>query len=156
MSEMDRILKIEDYDKMGDMSKVKKSLKACMDMELLVKETTRIIDESKSFKFRSERSKKFIDRNDPTFILVCEGADFNIDKNSISAVNNLTNRVTELIRKEIVSNVANFITESVIDKEKFNELFKDVPEEFASTLISNIFIVRLSVNDNTVVFKYFI
>lgn len=157
MSEMDRILKMEDYDKMGDMSKIKKSLKSCMDMDLLVRETSRIIDESKSFKFRSERSKKFIDRNDPTFILVCEAIDFNrIDKNSINEVNNLTNKVTDLIKSEIINNISDFITNSVIDKDKFNDLFKNLPEEFASTLISNIFIIRLSVTDNTVIFKYFI
>lgn len=157
MSEMDKVLKIEDYDKMGDMTKIKKNLKSCMDMDLLVNKTIEIIDDSKSFEFRSSRSKKFIDRNDPTFLLTCKTVDFSkVNKDSITEINKLTNNVTEIIKNEIINKIGDFITTSVIDKEKFNQLFKNLPDEFTNTMLTNIFIIRVVLSDNTVIFKYFI
>lgn len=157
MNAIDNLLKNEDYGKMTDMVKIQKTLKSCIDMDKLVKETINIIDSSEKFKFRSERSKKFIDRRDPTFVLQCENLDISkIDKNDIFKLNKLTDEVTRELSNDVLVKIGDFIIDCVIDKEKFDSLFKNLPEEFSSTILSNIYIIRLSLIDNTIVLKFFL
>ena len=50
MNVIDNLLKNEDYGKMTDIVKIQKTLKSCIDMDKLVKETINIIDSSEKFK----------------------------------------------------------------------------------------------------------
>lgn len=157
MNAIDNLLNNEDYGKMTDMVKIQKTLKSCIDMDKLVKETVAIIDASEKFNFRSERSKKFIDRNDPTFVLVKNDLDISrIDKNDIFRLNKLTDEVTRELSEDILVKIGDFIIDCVVDQEKFDSLFKNLPEEFSSTMLSNIYIIRLSLIDNTIVLKFFL
>ena len=157
MNEIDKILKNDDYDKLNDMVKIKKTLKSCMDMDKFVNKMVELIDTSENFDFRSQRSKKFIDRNDPIFILKCETIDLTkVDNGNLKEVNNITDFVTAKLNDELLVHVNNFITECIIDKEKFDSLFKDLPEEFATTFLTNIYVVRLSLSENSIILKYFI
>lgn len=157
MNTIDNLLKNEDYGKITDMVKIQKTLKSCIDMDKLVKETINIIDNSEKFKFRSERSKKFIDKNDPTFVLIRNDLDISkIDKNDIFKLNKLTDEVTRELSEDILVKIGDYIIECVIDREKFDSLFKNLPEEFSSTMLSNIYIIRLSLVDNTIVLKFFL
>lgn len=157
MTEIDNLLQEDDYEKINDMVKIKKTLKSCMDIDLFIEKAIKVIDESKNFNFRSERSKKFIDRNDPTFILKCDSLDLTqIDRGDLKLVNDTTDLLTRKLSDEVLVHINNFITDCVVDKEKFNSLFKGLPEDFSNTFLTNIYIVRLSIAENSIILKYFI
>ena len=148
--------KNENYHKMNEFLKIKKSLKSCMDVNIFINKMKEIIDESENFSFRSERSKKFIDKNNPEFILTYKKLNTkNIDTSKVSDMNKLTEKVTNIVFDEILSKASEFITESITDKEKFDQLFKDIPEEFSSKNIFNIYTIRVSIKDNAIIIKYF-
>lgn len=151
-----------DHEEIVNMNAIKRTLKSCLDMNLLIKEMSEIIDKSKNFEFRSERTKKFINAKDPTFILKCKLLDEfknlnpkDVNKLNPNKVSKLADEITELAVKEIINKTADFTTECIIDEDKFNTLFKNLPEELSSSFLSMIYSVRISVVDNSVVIKIF-
>lgn len=149
-----------DYKNSIKLNKVKKTLMSCIDIKKVINETRKIIDESNSFNFRSERAKKFIDPKNPVFILKTDMIPSNEKEvkkliSNDSLVSDLTDKITEQVNTEIASKITTFITESALDKEKFDELFKDLPDELTDAFLTNIFIIRLSIQDNSVLFKIF-
>lgn len=150
------------YEDMTKLNSIKRTLKSCIDMDVLIDKMKKIIDESEEFSFRSERAKKFINKNDPTFILSCSLLDKfkglnpkDLSKLDTNKVSKLTDDITKLVNDKITSNVSNFINECVLDKEKFDSLFKNIPEEFSDILLTRIYIIRVSIVDNSVVVKLF-
>lgn len=157
----DSVERNNEYKEIIKLSKIKKTLMSCIDMELVIEEAKKIIDKSKNFSFRSDRAKRFIDPKDPTFILKSsllsddKKSKENLQKLKGKELSDLTDKITHAVNVEVASKITEFITKSALDEEKFNELFKDLPEEFTNTFLTNIFIVRLSVVDNSVVLKIF-
>lgn len=106
--------------------------------------------------------RNLINKNDPTFILSCSLLDKfkglnpkDLSKLDTNKVSKLTDDITKLVNDKITSNVSNFINECVLDKEKFDSLFKNIPEEFSDILLTRIYIIRVSIVDNSVVVKLF-
>lgn len=153
-----------DYEDIATLNNIKRTLKSCIDVDKLISEMTRIIDKSKHFNFRSERAKRFINKNDPTFILNCDLLNEfkgmsprelqRLDPGKVTA---LTDKITKLVNAEITSKIADFMTECVTDKDKLNNLFDSLklPREFSDTFLTSIYIIRVSVMDNSVVIKPF-
>lgn len=154
---MDRSMTEERYEALNNLTSIKKTLMSCMDMDKFVLTVIDIIENSKSFTFRSERAKKFIDRGDPTFILCSPllETEGNLDKLSDTKKSKLTDKITKLLNEEVIRKISGFITSCVVDQEKFDSLFKNLPKEFSSTYLTNIYIIRLSIADNSLVLKYF-
>ena len=150
------------YDKINDIISIKKTLKSCIDVKSLVEKMKDLIGKSKDFEFRSKRAEKFINLEDPTFILKCnllkefEGiTPEKVRKLDPKKIDKLTDKITKLVDKQITSKVSDFLTECVTDKNKYENIFKNLPEEFSDTFLTQIYIIRVSIIDNAVTIKLF-
>lgn len=150
------------YDEINNIMNIKKTLKSCIDTKLLVQKIKSLINESKNFEFRSKRAEKFINLDDPTFILKCNLLnEFDgikpekVKKLNVNKIDKLTDDITKLVNDEITSKVSDFLTECVTDKDKYDSIFKNVPEELSDTLLTRIYIIRVSIIDNAVTIKLF-
>lgn len=147
-------------DLLNSMSKnlnIKKTLMSCMDMEKFIEKTKEIVDSSEHFRFKNDRSKKFIDHKNPVFLLSCTLLDdVKVKDNKPDEVDKWSDKITPLIRDELVHQFSDYVTECVSDKDKFDLLFKNLPEEFSSTYLTRIYIVNVNPAENVIILKYFV
>lgn len=158
---MDRIMDNmpNSYNKAIEYMNVHKNLKNCIDMDKFINKIISIIDKSENFEFRSERAKKHINKNNPIFILSTNL----LDKNNNKKMNNLsrieidkfTDKVTKVLQKQIIQKISKFLTDCITNKEDFDKLFKDLTYHDAETLLTSIYIIRLSVKDNCIYLSLF-
>jgi hypothetical protein len=126
-------------------------------MKKFISKITENIEKSEDFDFKSERSKKFISEFDPVFLLKCNDETLiNKFKRNTSLEQEIIDEITHKLDVEILRKTNEYITDCVTDKDKFDTLFNNLPEEFSNLYLSNIYIIRISVQENTITLKYFV
>jgi hypothetical protein len=148
----------EMYEEMGSTMNIKKTLMSCMDMKKFIEETKNIIDNSEHFNFKSDRTRKYIDEKDPKFIISSEllNKHSKVKNDDIEKMNKIMDEIRPYVVSELINKFSDYVAECIIDEDKFNNLFKNLPEEFSSTFLTRIYTLRISPSENTIVLGYFL
>jgi len=113
-----------------------------------------IIDECEYFGFISENSRKFIDKETPTFnMALVKDAYANImqkiDQHDLKNLNDQKNffneRVSELIAKDITAKISAQITDTILSDEELTKQYESLPTDERRLLTSNMYSVTVSV-----------
>lgn len=150
---IDRIMEQDNtsYERASEFINIRKNLQACIDMEKFIDRMKEIINNSKSFSFRSDRAERYIDKKNPIFILKSKNLPEDIQKKSMSEIDRITDKIKNVLQKEIINSASNALREC-INVEDYGKVFK---EEDTITLLTSIYIMRLSTIDNCIYLSWF-
>lgn len=157
-----KFLNEEDINAISKLSEFKKDITAYFDMDLFIKKVSEIIDNSEHFSFRSKMAKLSIDKDKPTFIMkfISDEIVNTLKGFTGASQEELNNKqidyVVEMISEDLISKISIFITDCIKDADKLDELFKDLPKDIKEFFISNIYTIRVSIEDNNIYMIYFI
>jgi hypothetical protein len=155
-----QFLNQEDISMISKLTQIKRDITTYFDMDLFINNMRKVIDESSYFTFRSETSRRFIEKNQPTFILkysdevrVILG---NVNGVSEEVESKQVDQVTQLIAQDIIAKFSQFVTSCIKDSDKLNDLFTGLPTGTKEFFISNIYTIRVNVRENNIYILYFI
>jgi len=153
------LLNQDDIKVLSGISAIKRDITSYFNMDLFVEKMREVIKQSKNFKFRSTTAELYIEKERPTFILkYVEGevADGLAELVSNGASNDAQiDYILNHVNTEIIKEFSKFALECVLDNDKTTQLFDEVPE-LKSLLLSTMYTVRISVEDNNINVLYFI
>jgi hypothetical protein len=145
-----------DIEAISKLSNIKKDITSYFDMDLLIGKMRDIIDESKHFDFRSENARKFIDKEQPAFILKYISEEIKTGLEQYRDVSDQVDFVTSAVAGDVIAKFSRFVTDCIKDSSKLNDLFSELPKDLTEFFISNIYTVRVSVKENNIHVLYFI
>ena len=153
----ENIIDNKDIEDMKSLIKIKKDLMTYIGIKNIVDFIKETIENTDNIDFRSENSKKYIDINDPTFVLTKK--DLVVDKNNIKNdvyLNELTNEVTDFINKNIIFKLTDFIKENLNKNEELSNIYKQLSEDIRNMAFINTFSIRINPIENIIYLKYLI
>lgn len=118
-----------------------------------------IIDNSKHFEFRSLKSKMYINKDRPIFILKIKD-EYNkkiIEENfdDLNVADKITSKITDFIKEDIIFKVSKFIMDCIQNDKELKECFDSFDETLKDLCASNVFGIRNSIKDNIIYLEYF-
>lgn len=118
-----------------------------------------LIKKSKYLKFVSERQAKFIDEKRPTFNLIIDIENFIKETNykiNIRTDESMSSAFQACLNNEVYTPFSKILYDKIKNDNENKDVFKELPEIYDILLISNIFSIRISLNENRVVLEYLI
>ena len=137
----------------------KNNLMNAIGIDNFIDNVREIINNCEHFEFRSSRAEKFINKNNPIFIIKLKDEyykkykDMNLTKEDI--LDNITDEVVNFIRDDIITNVSAYINDAIFKNEKLVEYFNTFDQTIKDIAISNIYGIRNSIADNIIYLEYF-
>lgn len=139
----------EEIEKIKEIMRKKRDIMSYLDINALIDGTREIIAKSDIFDFRSSVAKLYIDKNQPVFTLKIK------DEKLYQEVMNDSSprdRIARLLETDIIRQISKLLTDSLDNN---SELFKDVPEELTKLILTNIYVIWSSPEDNNIQLKFF-
>ena len=145
----ENFLSDEEIEKIKKIMRKKRDIMSYLDINALIDGTREIIAKSDIFDFRSSVAKLYIDKNQPVFTLKIK------DEKLYQEVMNdpsPRDRIAKLLETDIIRHISELLTYSLDNN---SELFKDVPEELTKLILTNIYVIWSSPEDNNIQLKFF-
>lgn len=145
----------EQEKKLEEYIAIKRHIKACFDMNKFLDIMKECIDNSEHFEFNSERSRKFINKQRPIFILkssLTEGVTLR-DKTE-SEVDEFTNMIVKHLSDEILNKISDNMMNILSDPEKYHDLC-NVDKDLVDLVITNIYKVNIDKDKGIIHLEYF-
>lgn len=152
---MDELLNNDGKELLNTIENTKKHIKACINMDLFIETFKKYIDESEHFDFKSERSRKFINKEEPKFTLQCSLFENAKDLSDVE-LESLIDEITDKLSEEILFKVSGDINNYILDKSKYDEIFTELPREIKNICMSNIYSIRYEKTKNIIQIEYFV
>jgi len=147
----------DDLESLNKINAVRKRLMRYITIEKFIDFVKESIKSSKSFSFRTANAEKYIDKNNPSFILRMNNLE--IDKKKINDekyLKDITNDITVLIKEEIINNISDFLIKEISNNEEIKEIYNSLDDEFKNPSFINVFVIRVAPQDNMIYLNYFI
>lgn len=154
---LDTLITDEDMKNINKLNEIKKDIMSYIDMDKFIDLMRDAINKSENFEFKSERSSRFIEKDQPNFIL--KSKLLAIDKKTVNdkqKLNKITEDICQLVFEEIISEVSKELSYMFKDNENIDNLFKDIPEDLKDIYLTNIYTIRLNPVENIINILYFI
>jgi len=148
----------EDIEILNKFITYRNNLMYSIGIDNFINKMREIIDNSKYFQFRSDNSRKFINKERPIFILKVkneynkefEGKNFNNE----SVADEITSTVTRWLQDDIIKNMSSFIQDHIANNEDLKLVFDSFDSNLKNLCASNIFGIRNSIKDNMIYLEY--
>ena len=148
----------QDLENLQKLIKYKNDLTTSIGIDNFIKKVSEIIDQSEYLSFKREQSRKFINRDRPIFILKVND-ELNkkystMNYNDPKVADKITDEITEMIKDSITSKVSEFIMDHIKNDEKLNKYFNSFDESLKNLCISNIYGIRVNIDNNIIYLEY--
>lgn len=145
----ENFLSDEEIEKIKKIMRKKRDIMSYLDINALIDGTREIIAKSDIFDFRSSVAKLYIDKNQPVFTLKIKDEKL---YQEVMEDPSPRDRIAKLLETDIIRHISELLTDSLDNN---SELFKDVPEELTKLILTNIYVIWSSPEDNNIQLKFF-
>ena len=149
----------EDLENLNKFITYRNNLMYSIGIDNFINKMREIIDESEYFEFRSLKSRNYINKEKPIFVLKVksnynkkfEGKNFSDNR----VADEITSEITELLRKSIINKISEFIINHIQNDESLKKIFDSFDSNLKNLCATNIFGIRNSIADNMIYLEYF-
>ena len=149
----------EDLENLNKFVSYRNNLMYSIGIDNFINKMREIIDQSEYFEFRSLKSRTYINKERPIFILKIkndynkkfEGKNFSDTK----VADEITSEITELLQKSIIDRMSEFIINHINTNEELKKIFESFDSTLKNLCATNIFGIRNSIMDNMIYLEYF-
>lgn len=149
----------DDIQNINSIMNGKRKLMSYFNNKFMAEAIRDLIKKSKYLKFVSERQAKFIDEKRPTFNLIIDIENFIKETNykiNIRTDESMSSAFQACLNSEVYTPFSKILYDKIKNDNENKDVFKELPEIYDILLISNIFSIRISLNENRVVLEYLI
>ena len=152
---LDDLITDEDIKEMNMILEMKKSLLNLIGLENFIDFMRDIIDNSEHFEFTSDIKRKFIDKNNPIFLIRMK--DLQIDKkktDDISYQNSKLSEITSFIKEDILKKTTKYFVDYANNNDKLKKQFDDIDGFIQNIMWTTMYEIKISLVDNIIYLKY--